>query len=256
MIHLLIIKNEYSKRLVKNVGLEIAKPRKHPLKKRGDKMKHRIIGTLLITTVMIGSSCSHKKDQWKKERIKTNTQARSHTRKHLQDFTEKWPLSSQSAINGLYAKYGLPNSITSDMVIWNTTPPFKKTVVFKEQIIQKFPFLHWDVIQQTIDYKVPVDKISQLAKFNGSLIVDRTKGELSSRSEKEEMNFLAFNLADKIIRGDLSVEEARREYTKSAEEFVMGSTNPMLSEFVFRPQTNTADPDRMMQSQEIKTNRK
>jgi hypothetical protein len=112
------------------------------------------------------------------------------------------------------------------------------------------------VIQQTIDYKVPVDKISQLAKFNGSLIVDRTKGELSSRSEKEEMNFLAFNLADKIIRGDLSVEEARREYTKSAEEFVMGSTNPMLSEFVFRPQTNTADPDRMMQSQEIKTNRK
>ena len=215
-------------------------------------MKHRIMGSFLVTMMVIGTSCSHRKDQWTKERIKTVSQTRSQTRRHLQEFTEKWPLSSQSAINSLYAKYGLPTSITADMVLWNTTPPFKKSVVLKEQIIQKFPFLHWDVLQQTIDYKVPVNKISELAKFNGSLIVDRTKGELSSRSEKEEMNYLALNLADKIIKGEMTAEEARREYTKNAEEFVMGSTNPMLSEFVFKKQTDTADSDRMMQSQELR----
>lgn len=213
-------------------------------------MKHGIIGLVLTSTFLLNTSCSHKKDQWKKERIKTTTQARTHTRRHLQEFTSKWPQSSQSAINALYAKYGLPNSVTSEMIVWNTTPPFKKTVVLREQIVQKFPFLHWDVIEQSIDYKVPVDKISQLAKFNGSLMIDRTKGEITSRSEKEEMNFLALNLADKIVRGVMSVEEARREYTKGAEEFVLGSTNPMLSEFIFKKQTNTADPDHMMQSQE------
>lgn len=197
------------------------------------------------------TACSHKKDDRKKdEAMKSAAVSTEVTQEKVDKVTESWPQSSRSAIKDLTGKYGLPDAVTEEMVVWRDTEPFKRSIVYREEITHRFPIEHSDVLAQTIDYRVPLDKTEALNKFDGSLLIDRTKGELTARNHRQEMNFLAFNLADKIVRGEMTVEEARREYSKNAEQLMSGTTNKMLSSLNFRTQGNTSDPDTMMQSME------
>ncbi|HSH38363.1 MAG TPA: hypothetical protein VK993_06230 [Chthoniobacterales bacterium] len=41
---------------------------------------------------------------------------------------------------------------------------------------------------------MPPEKVSELAKFDGSVIVERTKGEVIARCDMESANFLAINM--------------------------------------------------------------
>jgi hypothetical protein len=42
-----------------------------------------------------------------------------------------------------------------------------------------------------IDYRVPPEKFTELAIFDGSVIVERTADEVSARCHDEQANFLA-----------------------------------------------------------------
>lgn len=101
-------------------------------------------------------------------------------------------------------------------------------------------------MEQIIDYRVPPEKFDELAKYDGSVIVERTKGEISVRCDKEEMNFLALNLAKEIIDGKKISEEARKEYAKSAMAFMMGRTNEYTDGLKLVTMRNAADPDQSM----------
>ena len=218
-------------------------------------MKSSLVASAFFSTLLVVSACSsNKKEEKKKAKEEVTSYSMPVSKEGLTKMTENWPKPSKSAINDLIAKYGLPNSITEDMVVWNNTPPFKKSIVYREEVLQQFPHTHSDVLQQTIDYKVPMDKIDEVSKFDGSIMVDRTKGEISTRNDKEEMNILVLNLTDKIIKGEMTPEEARREYSVNAESFSAGNTTRIVSELSFKPQKNTSDPDIMMQSQQAPTN--
>ncbi len=56
-----------------------------------------------------------------------------------------------------------------------------------------------------------MDKYEDLAMFDGSVIVERTKDEISARCDKEEMNLLALNLANDVAAG--KKQWTRRELT-------------------------------------------
>ena len=113
-------------------------------------------------------------------------------------------------------KYGPPNEATPSRVIWLNNGPWKETIVYKEETQHDFPKPHKDHIKQFIDYKVPIGKFDQLAEFDGSVIVDRTKGETAARCDKEEMNFLALNLANDIVINKTNAQQARKEYGQQA----------------------------------------
>jgi hypothetical protein len=68
------------------------------------------------------------------------------------------------------------------------------------------------VLEQYIPYRVQLDKLNELAAFDGSVLVDRTKGEISARCEGKEANFLALNLANEIVQGRKDVRSARKLY--------------------------------------------
>jgi hypothetical protein len=55
-----------------------------------------------------------------------------------------------------------------------------------------------------------------LARYDGSVIVERTKGEISARCDKEEMNFLAINLGNDVVTGKKDVDAARKFYADTA----------------------------------------
>lgn len=213
-------------------------------------MKRKIFASALMSAFLMTTACSHKKDDKKKEKSSETIMSTEVTQEGLDRVTKEWPDSSKSAIKDLSKRYGLPAAVTEEMVVWTDSEPFKRSIVYREEINHMFPIQHSDVLLQTLNYRVPLDKVSDLSRFDGSLIVDRTKGELSARNHRQEMNFLAFNLADKIVRGEMTVEKARREYSRNAEALMSGTSNKMLTELDFKTRGNTSDPDTMMQSQE------
>jgi hypothetical protein len=210
-----------------------------------------LIPPFLALLILLGA-CTHRKEKVKLIK-KTNTTSTSFiktvTQNELDRLTWDWPMQSKRAIQDLTKKNGLPTSVTEDMLIWTKSPPFKRSVVYKEEVIHQFPFQHSDILQQTINYRVPQDKMAELSKLDGSLLIDRTKGELTSRNDREEMNILAFNLADKIIKGQLTTEQARREYSENADALAAGTLNPMLSKLSFIQKDHTYDPDSMIRYQ-------
>ena len=173
------------------------------------------------------------------------TQATSAARQSTDatDIVKNWPDDSRKAVDMMTKKYGPPNEATPTRVIWLNNGPWKETIISKDPIDHKFPMAHKDVMEQVINYKVPPDKFDELAAYDGSVIVERTKGTMSARCDKEEANFLALNLAHDIVTGKKNVVQARTYYARAMKEMMGGKMDPYLQKLQFAPQSNTADPD-------------
>jgi hypothetical protein len=210
-------------------------------------MKFLNMFSIVFIAVSISSCSSAKKAKQETAQSSievTRTLANAQVDQDLVDsITKNWPEASQKAKDATIAKYGLPHEATHSMLVWHSNGPWKRTIIYREEITHLFPKKHTDVMEQFIDYKVPSNKLEAIWKYDGSVIPERTKGEISARCDKEEMNFLALNLADEIARGKKTTDEARKEYAKSAMAFMAGKTNDYTDNLNFKPGKNTADPD-------------
>ncbi len=166
------------------------------------------------------------------------------TRESVDQLTASWPAKPRDVSATMIAKYGLPNEATASMLVWHDNGPWKQTIVFRDEVPHDFPKPHTDLLQQFVDYKVPTGKFDDLAEYDGSVIVERTKGEMSARCDKEEMNFLALNLADDIVKGRRTVAEAREFYAKTAMAAMAGEKPPYIQSLRFSSQVASADRDR------------
>ena len=142
-------------------------------------------------------------------------------------------------------KYGQPNGVTPDMLVWKNNGPWKRTIVSRDTVPHNFPTPHPDLLEQFINYKVPVDKYDDMAAYDGSVILERTKGEMSARCDDEGANFLAINLANDVATGKRTTEQARAYYTNAIKTFKeTGVMDPYMKGFVFSvPTGGTQDPD-------------
>lgn len=162
----------------------------------------------------------------------------------LEQITMNWPKNPKAAIETMVHKYGFPNTATSEKVTWFNNGVWKRTVVNKEELEHLFPKKHTDFLEQTINYQVPPTKFTELAMYDGSVIVERTKGEMSARCDKEENNFLALNLAKNVIDGKLNVRSARTKYAENIMAALRGEMPVYMRGLQFSlPRGRTADPD-------------
>lgn len=158
----------------------------------------------------------------------------------IQDWHEK----AQRAIETLVERYGPPDEVCATRAIWHHNGPWKRTEVFSQPVPHHWPMEHDDLVESVIDYRVPPERCSDLALFDGSVMVERTKGEISARCEMEEANFLALNLAHDIVTGRRTVQEAREEYAKSMARKQTEGPGPYMTRLLFEPpQGGTGDPD-------------
>lgn len=154
-------------------------------------------------------------------------------------------------------KYGQPTGVTPNMLVWENSGPWKRTVVHRQEVAHNFPMPHTDLLEQFIDYSVPADKFDELAMYDGSVAVQRTVGEMSARCDKEEMNFLALNLANDIVMGKRSVKDARDFYAMTAMAFKNGQTSPYTQGLQFQvSKGNTAFPDQPSKMMDMKMDKK
>lgn len=164
--------------------------------------------------------------------------------RNIEEVIGGWPEKPRLVAHVMIDKYGQPDEITESRLIWKDNGPWKRTIVYREEVKHNWPMPHTDLLEQTLNYKVPPEKFSDLARFDGSVVAERTKGELSARCDKEEANFLALNLAHEVIEGRKSVEEARGFYEKTIQAMLAGKSSDYLQRLRFQPASGSAgDPD-------------
>jgi hypothetical protein len=161
-----------------------------------------------------------------------------------------WPEQSREAATQVIKKYGEPTEATASELIWHRPGPWKRIVASKRFYDHNFPAPHIDAVQSVIDYQVPEDKFTPLAEFDGSVIVERTAGEVSARCHDEQANFLALNLMHDIVTGKKNAQEARDYYAKEFADYRRKKPTPYMEKLDFAPANGDAcDPDRRVLSE-------
>ncbi len=190
------------------------------------------------------TGCTMTKSQQKQVPTTTGVQTESKNKEAYEkatNLTSGWPESSVNAAKEMTAKYGVPNESTSDTLIWKNVAPFKKIIVHKEVYSHRFPLLHQNALEHVVDYKAPVAKVDDIWRYNGSIVLDRTKGEMSSFAENEAMNILAMNLANQVMTGMMGSEDARVTFGKETMNYLNGKKTSFTSVLSFGNQFETAD---------------
>jgi len=166
---------------------------------------------------------------------------------------QSWPEEAREAAQLVIDQYGEPAERTDSKLVWHRPGPWKRIVASKEFFQHDFPAPHTDSVESVIDYRVPPEKVSELAKFDGSVIVERTVGEVSARCHDEQANFLALNLMHDIVTGAKTAQQAREYYAKEFADYRRKKPTPYMERLHFAPgDGNTADPDvRLLSDQDL-----
>lgn len=203
--------------------------------------------------MILAVSCGSKKDVNISKVMKESINEKS-VERHI----SQWPQDSKDAADGMIKKYGLPEDVTKEQLVWRNVGPFAKVVVYQTPAKHLFPAPHNDVVEHFVYYASPsADKVAQIWEFSGSVGLDRTMGMMSARSDSEAANILALNLADQIIKGEKTIDDARLEYGKNVAQLSDSSQQPshLTQTLVFSTSNNkVGDPDHTI-SDQIKRDR-
>lgn len=146
---------------------------------------------------------------------------------------DDWPVAPKKVAAVMIERYGPPHEATPARLLWHGSGAWKRLVVQREEIPHRFPTAHTDFLTQTVDYHVPAEKFDELARFDGSVLMDRTAGEMAARCNDEPMNVLALNLAHEIVTDQRTVEEARDVYAENAAAYLTGRATSYTDELAF-----------------------
>ncbi len=178
-----------------------------------------------------------------------------HTQPAAQIVAE-WPEEARESAQLVIDKYGEPQEATESELTWRNVGSWKRIVAQRAFWAHDFPAPHTDSVEAFVDYLVPGEMFTALAQFDGSVMVERTTGEVSARCHDEEANSLALNLMHDIVTRQKTVEEARAYYGKEFLDARRKEPTPYMKTLNFSspgdPGTDgaAADPDRRTLSDE------
>ncbi|MBP0444834.1 hypothetical protein J8J14_08560 [Roseomonas sp. SSH11] len=157
---------------------------------------------------------------------------------------QDWPQEARAAAEEMLRKYGAPQEASPTRLLWEANRPWIRTIVYKTGTPHDFPARHVDVLEQVAPYRVPLNFFEPIATFNGSVVPNRTRGELSTQGDREATNILALNLAHDIIRGHRTVTQAREAMAEGVREIQEGRVPRDAQELrLGPPQGDLRDPD-------------
>jgi hypothetical protein len=213
-------------------------------------MKKLHLGVVMALSLGVTSCAMFKKTAPTNQTSKTGTSTSTNVQTENKNkealnkatsLTNGWPDSSIAAAKEMIEKHGDPQETTSDSLIWRNVAPFKEITVHKEVYSHRFPLLHQNALEHVVDYKAPVGKIDDVWRFNGSIVLNQTQGEMSSFGADEAMNILALNLAHSVMTGKMSSDAARVTFGKETMNYMNGNKTAYTQVLNFGTQFNTAD---------------
>lgn len=189
---------------------------------------------------------SQKTDSVRQSQQTANMQNADGMKLTVAQFTAEWKEGPQKAAKLMQEKYGDPSGMMPNKLIWTDKGPFIEIILINEEIQHDFPVPHKDFLQHVVEFKVPTDKIGELAAFDGSIIVDRTRGTLGARCDVEAHNLLALNLAYDVITGKKNAEQARTAFGEIVKAEMAGEKHEYLTKLIFQPMPNAGDADKIL----------
>ncbi len=115
----------------------------------------------------------------------------------------------------LIKKFGEPDEVTENMLLWNNIePPFNSVYIKDESIPHEFPAAHRDYVYSTMEIDVPADMLDTLGYVTGSIIYDGLKKEVTARCGDLYANAATLGFVKDMVDGKVSTdfEEAKKEY--------------------------------------------
>jgi hypothetical protein len=155
-----------------------------------------------------------------------------------------WPEPQKKVAEQMLARYGPPNEATPTKLFWYHNRPWKRTEITSDVVVHRWPAPHSDFLTQTIDYRVPPQMVHLVAQFDGSILVDRTRGEVSARCDSEAANVLGLNMVHELVTGKRDVAGARRTSEQNTVAYNLGRDAPYAERLLFAvPDGGTEDLD-------------
>jgi hypothetical protein len=141
---------------------------------------------------------------------------------------------SNLSLDKMVDEYGSPDRIENKRVVWVNRGPWKRIVVWDGMDNSEI-YAGAANIEQTIAYLVPQNKRDALNDLDEGVMISADGSELSARSSSEERNFLALNLADEVIHGVRTPEQARSYYARTLRLAEAGKSSPYMKGLRFQP---------------------
>ncbi|PYS75291.1 MAG: hypothetical protein DMF66_19920, partial [Acidobacteria bacterium] len=151
----------------------------------------------------------------------------------VKNLIENWPAAQKNIAEQMIAKYGFPNEATPTKLFWYGNGPWKRTELSGDAVVHNWPTVHSDFLTQVIDYRVPPEMFHLIAMFDGSILCDRTRGEVAARCDTESANVLGMNMVHEIVTGKRTVEEARKISVESTVAYNLGRSAPYAEQLLF-----------------------
>lgn len=139
--------------------------------------------------------------------------------------TRHWPATPRLAARLMIEKYGPPQRILAGRLEWEARWPWKRISIDAAGASRP--------LEQVVDYYVPDAKLAALSRYPHGLAVSPDQGELAARSDREEFNRLTLNLADDIVTGRRTPEQASRFYSNAVELSAAGKSSAYLERLLF-----------------------
>ncbi len=167
------------------------------------------------------------------------------------DILKDWPEDSREAAQLVVDQYGEPHEASDSQLTWHGVGSWKRIVAQRASWQHDFPAPHKDSVESVIDYRVPAEMFTPLAQYDGSVMVERTSGEVSARCHDEQANSLALNLMNDVVTGAKTAQEARDYYAKEFLDARRKQPTPYMDKLHFQPgDASVADPDAPVLSDE------
>ena len=160
------------------------------------------------------------------------------------EILSNWPEEARESAQLVIDQYGEPHEATESELTWRDVGSWKRIVAQRAFWKHDFPAPHTDSVETFIDYLVPAEMFTPLAQFDGSVMVERTTGEVSARCHDEQANSLALNLMHDIVTGQKTVQAARDYYAKEFLDARRKEPTPYMEQLRFTSAASSAaDPD-------------
>jgi len=146
----------------------------------------------------------------------------------------EWHDTSALAARRMMQEYGPPDEVRRGRLVWNGNRPWKRTVVRDVAPL----YVEGDelgVVEQTVEFPLTAAQVAEVTAFDGRLSYDERNGELSARSEREELNILRMNLADDVADRRASPAQARDSFASILSLEQSGKSSPYLLGLRFIP---------------------
>lgn len=137
-----------------------------------------------------------------------------------------WPAQNKQAAQTLIEKYGQPDSIVGDRLEWYRRGDFKRVAVDGRAAPDA-------MVENTVNYQAPQD--SGLVSLDAVVTPDTGKRELTSCGRSEGANTLALNLADGVMNGRMTADQARAQSQRVLKLEKSGKSSPAAERLQFRP---------------------